>query len=92
MDMNRKNCPYCGKPLEEGRICSIESRAPYWLPGESYLRKSFVSNKAVEEVQGKVIGTATRLGFFQKQYASFFLLNKGKQRQSLCGTASVDCL
>ena len=70
MDMNRKNYPYCGKPLEEGRICSIESRAPYWLPGESYLRKSFVSNKAVEEVQGKVIGTATRLGFFQKQYAT----------------------
>ena len=69
MNINRKNCPYCGNPLESGRICSIESRAPYWLPGESLLKKAFVSQKAVEEVRGKVIGTAARLGFFQKQYA-----------------------
>ena len=68
--MDRKICPYCGNSLEEGRICSVESRTPFWLPGDSILKKAFVSKKAVEEVQGKVIGTATGLGFFQKQYAT----------------------
>lgn len=67
MDINKTNCPYCGNPLKEGRICSIESRAPYWLPGNSDLARMFVSTKAVKEVQGKVIGKASVLGFFQKE-------------------------
>lgn len=67
MAINKSNCPYCGKPLKEGRICSIESRAPYWLPGNSDLTRMFVSTKAVTEAQGKVIGKASALGFFQKE-------------------------
>lgn len=62
-----KNCPYCGKPFEEGRICAAESRVAYWLPKNSQINKPFLSTRAVEEVNGQVIGKASKLGFFQTE-------------------------
>ena len=67
--MNSGNCPYCGEPLEEGRICADGGTAPYWLPRNSELTKPILSAKAVREVGGQVLGNASRFGFLQTRSA-----------------------
>lgn len=67
--MNRGNCPYCGGPLEAGEIRAARGTAPYWLPQNSEISKPILSEKAVREVGGQVLGKASRFGFLQTQSA-----------------------
>ena len=65
--MNRENCPYCGRPLEEGRICAARGTVPYWLPQNSEISKPILSGKAVRESGGQVLGKASGFGFLQTE-------------------------
>ena len=65
--MDNTICPYCGKPLEPGRIYAIKSTVPFWLPQGAQLEEFILSGKAINNAKGRVIGKVSKIGFYQKK-------------------------
>ena len=53
-------CPYCGKPMEEGRLIGRRDFGHVWLPEEAS-NPLALSRKIVEEKKGIVLNEPTLL-------------------------------
>lgn len=50
------NCPYCGNPMEKGKIpTNNRELEAYWLPDEEKIPKWIVSHKTFEKRNGVIL-------------------------------------
>lgn len=62
-----------------GRIQPLGLRAPFWLPANGRVVQSpLLTTDAVESVGGRVVGRATRIGFFARTLPASHLCAKCK--------------
>ena len=54
------NCPYCGKPMEEGRLLGRRDFGHVWLPQE-VSTPAMLSRKIVENKNGIILNDPTVL-------------------------------
>ena len=56
------NCPYCGKPMEEGRVPGDRQHGMFWLPENAEIAVAF-ANWVVDEEGGIPLADPKFFGF-----------------------------